>query len=118
MGDHINISGIEILANVGVPDEERESPQRIEVTIDMGTSLMRAGRTDDLSQTIDYFQVQQETIRLVQSKPRKLIETVAEEVAQMILKTFRPEKVTVSVKKFILANTRSVSVTIKRDSNS
>ncbi len=71
-------------------------------------------KTDDLSQTVNYFDVAQR-IRLVAAKrPRKLLETLAEELAAEILAVYPVRKVALEIKKFILPDTRHVSVRIER----
>jgi dihydroneopterin aldolase len=45
----------------------------------------------------------------------KLIETLAVDLAQMILEDFGPRRVTVEVKKFIIPQARQVSVRVARD---
>jgi phosphoglycolate phosphatase/dihydroneopterin aldolase len=51
---------------------------------------------------------------LVAQRPRKLLETLAEEIAADLLKTFPIQKLTLEIKKFILPDTRHVSVQIVR----
>jgi dihydroneopterin aldolase len=44
----------------------------------------------------------------------KLIETLAVEMAEMILREYRPQWVSVEIKKFILPQTRYVAVKVAR----
>jgi dihydroneopterin aldolase len=113
--DQIIIEGIEVMAHVGVPDEERAKAQKLEISLILYLNLAKAGHTDDLKQTIDYFSVQQRVIQIVQQKPRKLIETLAEDLASTVLKEFGAKEIQIEVKKFILEKTKSVAVRIIRE---
>jgi dihydroneopterin aldolase len=68
-----------------------------------------AARSDDVAHTINYYDVAQRVTRFCEEHSFKLIERLASELASLILKEFRPAKVTVEVKKFILSNARYVS---------
>ncbi len=114
MPDQIIIDGMQIMARVGVPDEERARPQKLEVSVVMELDLSRAAQTDQLAMSVDYAEAQRRTIEVVQQKPRFLIETMAEDIAQRLLRDFQIARVEVEVKKFVLENTRSVAVRISR----
>jgi 7,8-dihydroneopterin aldolase/epimerase/oxygenase len=112
--DRIIIDELELWLRVGVPDTERAEPQRLLVSLGMTRDLRRAAESDDLSATIDYHAV---TVRLKQfgeGREWKLIERLASDVARLVLEEFGAEAVSVEVKKFILPDTRYVSVEIQR----
>ncbi len=102
------------MAHVGVPPEERATPQLLEIDLTLDYDLKQAARTERIGMSIDYAAVHQKIIQIAQLRPRPLIETVAEDVASAMFENFPAEKVTVVVRKFILPNTRSVSVKITR----
>jgi len=114
MSDRIILDGMQIIAHVGVPKEERACLQKLEVTVVMELDLKPAGQTDQLARSVDYAEVQRRTIEIVGQRPRFLIETVAEDVARELLRDFKPVGVEVEVKKFVLENTRSVAVRVCR----
>jgi len=114
MPDQIILDGMQIMAHVGVPDEERARPQKLEVSVVLELDLSRAALTDQLTMSVDYVEAQRRTIEVAQQRPRFLIETVAEDIAQRLLRDFKPKRVEVEVKKFVLENTRSVAVRISR----
>ena len=114
MSDRIVIREMEIQCRIGVPDEERAEPQTLRVTIEMEVDIASSARTDDIGQTVDYFSVYQKVHTLSKARPRKLIETLAEEIAHMVIADFDVKTVVVRIDKFILPNTRSVSAEIKR----
>lgn len=114
MSDTITIADMELHCRIGVPDEERAKPQRLLVTVEMTINATAAAVDDDIDRTINYHSVYLRIKKLAEEKERKLIETLAEETAAMILREFTTDTVAVEVKKFILPETRHVSVRLKR----
>lgn len=112
--DTITIADLAVHYRVGVPGEERARPQRLLLTVEMGTDFKNAARTDDLSQTIDYYALSQRLLKFGEGRSWKLIETLAGEIAAMVLAEFHPRSVTVEVKKFILPEARHVSVRVTK----
>ena len=55
--DLITIKDLEVFYHVGVPDEERERPQKLLVTIEMEHDVTKAAKSDDIADTIDYYAV-------------------------------------------------------------
>ena len=108
--DKITLCDLEVHYRVGVPDVERSQPQRLLITIEMERSLERAGQSDDLAETIDYYAVAQRVLHFGDEREWRLIEKVATDVAQRIWSDFQPARVSVEVKKFILPEARWVSV--------
>lgn len=112
--DTITITDLEVFCCVGVPDEERARPQRLLLTVEMEHDFRAAALEDELIDTIDYFAVTQRLLKFGDGLHWKLIETLAVDIAQMILEEFKPRSVAVEVKKFIITETRHVSVRIVR----
>jgi dihydroneopterin aldolase len=112
MSPRIAIVDLEVFYQVGVPDEERARAQRLELTVEMEFDFTAAARSDDLTQTIDYFAVSQRLLHFGHGRSWKLIETLAHDLADAILNEFQPASVKVEVKKFIIPEARHVSVTL------
>jgi 7,8-dihydroneopterin aldolase/epimerase/oxygenase len=112
--DTIVIKDLGVLCHVGVPDEERAKPQRLLITVEMGGDLSRAGATDDIQHTINYFDVSRRVIALCQEQSYRLLEKLAEDIARAVLNEYGAKNATVEVKKFILSDARYVSVRIQR----
>lgn len=113
--DTIIISDLEVSYCVGVPDEERARPQRLLLTVEMEHDFRAAAVEDELAGTIDYYAVTQRLLRFGDGVHWKLIETLAVDVAQMVLEDFGPRRVTVEVKKFIIPEARHVAVRVSRE---
>ena len=114
MNDLITIRDLEVFFCVGVPDEERAKPQRLLITIEMEHDFSACASDDDLSDTIDYFAVSQRVMQFGDGAHWKLIETLALDLAAMVLEDFQPRRVTVEVKKFIIPQAQYVSVRVTR----
>jgi 7,8-dihydroneopterin aldolase/epimerase/oxygenase len=112
--DQIIITDLEVHYRVGVPEAERQQPQRLLISVEMGHDFSRAIASDDLAQTIDYHAVAQRILRFGDDCQWKLIETVAADLARMVLDETRASQVTVEVKKFIIPQARHVAVKVTR----
>ncbi len=112
--DQIIIKDLTVFYRVGVPEEERAEPQRLLLTVEMLVDFEKAARTDDLSKTIDYYTVSARLLGFGEGRSWRLIETLAVDIAEMVLKEFQPPSVSVGVKKFILTEARYVEVFITR----
>jgi dihydroneopterin aldolase len=111
----ITIVDQEVFYRVGVSDEERAKPQRLLVTVDMEFDFSSAALSDRIARTIDYFEVSQRLLNFGERRSWKIVESLATDIAGKILTEFRPEKVTVEVKKFPFPEARYVSVTITKE---
>jgi dihydroneopterin aldolase len=112
---NISIIDLEVFYHVGITDEERAKPQRLLLTVDMEYDFTSAAISGRVGRTIDYFAVSQRLLKLGEKRKWKLIETVATDIADKILAEFRPENVTVEVKKFAVPEARYVSVSLTKE---
>ena len=86
MSDSIKIEGITAIGFHGVYTEERAKGQKFIVDVKLSLSLQ--GIKDDLSKTVNYADVAHLVVRHITGEPVNLIETVAESIADEILKDF------------------------------
>lgn len=86
MSDSIKIKGIAAIGFHGVYTEERAKGQRF--IVDVKLSLELKGIADDLAKTVNYVDVAHLVVRHITGEPVNLIETVAESIADEILKDF------------------------------
>jgi 7,8-dihydroneopterin aldolase/epimerase/oxygenase len=110
----ITIVDLEVFWRVGVTKAERAQPQRLLVTVDMSLDFGSAARSDRIEKTINYQEVADGLLRFGESRSWKLIEKAATNVADWVLAEFKPQGVTVEVKKFVIPQARFVSVTVSR----
>ena len=99
---------------MGVPEAERAQPQRLLLTVKMDHDLSKAAKSDGIADTIDYFTVSQRLLKFGDGRNWKLIEKLAADIADMILAEFKPQNVTVEVKKFPIPQARHVAVVVSK----
>ena len=116
--DKIKISNLEIFANHGVFPEENKLGQKFLVSAVLYVDTRKAGMTDDLSASVHYGEVSQFIDAYMKKHTFKLLERVAEGLAEELLLHTPPlEKVRIEVKKPwapIGLPLESVSVEIER----
>jgi len=116
--DSINIKGLEVFAHHGVYREENVLGQKFVVDVSMQVSTREAGRSDDIRKSVNYGSVCDDIQKVMKNRNYKLIETVAEEIADMILLTYDDVRgVNVTVKKPwapVMVHVDTVSVSISR----
>ena len=112
--DTIIIQGLELPVQIGVPDEERAGWQTLRTDLELGLMGRVEAFGDDLSQTVDYDTVAKQVRALATERPRRLIETLAGEIATALLETRAISSVKVTLKKRILPGVDYVGVTINR----
>lgn len=115
MPDTIHIARLELASCIGVPDLERAQPQRLTVSLTMECTRRFSDLADDIARTVDYFEICRAVQALAAERPRKLIETLAEEIAVLVLARFAVTAVEVELRKYILPETEFVSVRLRRE---
>lgn len=86
--DEIKISNLEVFGHHGVYAEENTLGQKFLVTARLFTDTKKAGKTDALEDSIDYGDVCRTIKQVMEAQNYKLLETVAEKVAQCLLCTY------------------------------
>lgn len=115
--DQVFIEGLKVDALIGVYDWEREILQPLVFDIKMATDIRQAAQTDDLQYTLDYFAISAAVTALVEQSSFRLIESLAEAVAQLIQTQFSVSWVSVKVSKpGAVPNALNVAVQIERGS--
>ena len=114
--DKLIIRDLAIRCRLGVTATERKKPQDILVTVTMGVDLRRACRSDRLADSVDYKDIKQSIVAELEQKPFKLIERVAQRVADIAMRDRRVERVSVVVQKpGALRHARCSEVEIERE---
>ena len=97
--DTIILSGIRALGAHGVLPEEQTRPQPFEVDIELSVDLSAAGRSDVLSDTIDYDALAGRVVQIVEAGGLSLLEALASRIAAACKADPRVTAVAVTVKK-------------------
>jgi dihydroneopterin aldolase len=111
----VMIRGLEVWSIVGVPDEEREEAQRLLVDVDVVPARDFSELGDQIGNAVDYFALSQKVKAVAESgEERRLIETLAADIATVAMEDEAVLKVTVRIRKFILPDTEFVGVELTR----
>lgn len=93
------LRGLEFYGYHGVIPEENRLGQRFIVDVDMYADTRRAGASDDLDATVNYVAVYEDVKSIVEGAPLKLVESVAERIAEYVLANHPVERVRVRIVK-------------------
>ncbi len=86
--DKIIAKGLTFRACHGVGSQEKIHPQKFMVDLEMGLDLSRAGNSDQLDHTVNYDQACQLVEHIMAGKVYNLIESLAEDIARLLLENF------------------------------
>ncbi|MCH5585880.1 dihydroneopterin aldolase [Shimazuella sp. AN120528] len=97
--DKIILKQMSFYAYHGAFPEENKLGQRFMVDLELRLNLQPAGQTDQLKYSIDYGQVFQVVQKIVEGQQFRLIEALAESIANTLLTKFSVPEVLVRVTK-------------------
>ena len=113
--DKILIKDLRLRCIIGINEFERKEKQDVTINIVIWSNLAEAAKTDDIGKTVDYKEITKRIIKLVDGSEFRLVETLAEKIAESCLEHARVKKVRVTVEKpGALRFARSVGVSILR----
>jgi dihydroneopterin aldolase len=97
--DRLIISGLEFHGHCGTVEEERVFGQRLSVDAELVCDVERAGRSDRLSDAVDYAAVCRRMAEVGRKEQFHLIEALAERLADLVLREFPVDEVRMRLKK-------------------
>jgi FolB domain-containing protein len=114
--DQIFISDLVARGILGLNDWEREKPQEILINITLFGDLSRAGKSDDIKDSINYRTIAKKVIAHAETVQRLTVEALAADLARLCLEEPGVQKVRVRVEKpGAVRFSRSVGVEIERE---
>ena len=117
--DTIFLRDLRIRTIVGIWEWERRLPQVVSIDLDMAADIRRAAASDDIKDTLDYKAVSRRIKAFVADSRFNLIETMAEQVAAIIIDEFGVTWVRVAVHKpWAIRGSRDVGLVIERGARS
>ena len=99
MKDVIRLIGLAFYGYHGVSASEKETGRAFEVDCELEADLAEAGRSDRLRDTVDYSQVYAAIRDVVEGKAYALLESLACDLAALLLDRFPIYRVTLKVRK-------------------
>ena len=112
--DEIHIEQLDIFTRIGVPEEERANPQKLTVSISFWPYQQPGDVANHIERAVNYSAVAEETKNFVRDQSVSLIETLADRLANHLLKSFPIQRVTIELRKFALQDAKHVSITVTR----
>ena len=113
--DIIFIEGLEIETIIGVYEHERDIKQKVVLDIEMTIPESDAASSDDLRHTVDYDAVSKLVTSYVIDTQYQLIESLAEQVASLVLGAFATDSLKLKLSKpGAVKNAKSVGLIILR----
>lgn len=86
--DIVYIRDLRIDTIIGIYDWEREVRQTVSIDLEMASDIRKAAETDDIQYALNYKAVSKRLIAYVENRNALLVETLAEEIAQLIRTEF------------------------------
>ncbi len=86
--DYIHLRDMQFFGYHGVLPEETVLGQRFRASVSLAVNIQKAGQTDNLEDTVSYVDVYEICKDIIEGKPFKLLEAVAETVAARVLSQY------------------------------
>ena len=113
--DIIVIRGLSVDTVIGVYGWEREVRQTLVLDIEMAIDNKRVAAEDNIDNALDYAAVSERVTAFVENSSFELIETLAEQVAGIVMAEFNVPRLKLCVSKpGAVANAKTVGIHIER----
>jgi dihydroneopterin aldolase len=113
--DIIYLHDLKVDTIIGIFDWERRITQAVIIDLDIQADIGKAAQTDAIEDTLDYKAVAKRVIEFVGNSEFRLVETLAERIADIVLKEFSVPWLRVRVnKKGAIRGASDVGVIIER----
>ncbi|AHW92830.1 MULTISPECIES: bifunctional dihydroneopterin aldolase/7,8-dihydroneopterin epimerase [Enterobacter] len=116
--DIVFIEQLSVITTIGVYDWEQTIEQKLVFDIEMGWDNRKSAKSDDVNDCLSYADISETVIAHVEGQRFALVERVAEEVAELLLKKFNSPWVRIKLSKpGAVARAANVGVIIERGTN-
>ncbi|AMY64741.1 bifunctional dihydroneopterin aldolase/7,8-dihydroneopterin epimerase [Enterobacter asburiae] len=116
--DIVFIEQLSVITTIGVYDWEQTIEQKLVFDIEMGWDNRKSAKSDDVNDCLSYADISETVIAHVEAQRFALVERVAEEVAELLLKKFNSPWVRIKLSKpGAVARAANVGVIIERGTN-
>jgi dihydroneopterin aldolase len=113
--DVITLRGIRAYGRHGANPGERDREQPFDVDLQIELDLSAASRSDDLGDTLNYAEVHERVVAVVQSTSFTLLERLAANIANEIFRDARVARAEVRIGKPQLLDGATPSVLLRRE---
>jgi dihydroneopterin aldolase/2-amino-4-hydroxy-6-hydroxymethyldihydropteridine diphosphokinase len=113
--DYIVLTGLKISCIIGIFDWERKQKQDVLIDLKIPCDVLKASQKDSIADAVDYKKIAKTTIAFVEKSDFQLVETLAEKLAGLLIKTFKLAEIELSVSKpAAIRGSQNVGVKIHR----
>ena len=113
--DTIFVTDLRVETIVGIWEWERQVPQTVRIDLEMAADIRRAAASDSIEATLDYRAVTKRVAAFVAESRYKLIESMAEGIADVVAGEFSVPWVKVHVHKpWAVRGSKDVGIVIER----
>ena len=113
--DKVFIKGLNIQTTIGFYEWEKQIKQRLVIDLTMGWNIVPAAKDDALDKTLDYADISQQIETFSNQHPVDLLETLAERLANFLMKQYQIPWLKLSIgKPGAVHNADTVGVEIER----
>ena len=113
--DIVFIRELKIDTVIGIYDWEKQIKQTVSLDIDMGADIAKAARSDHIDDAVSYKTVAKRVVEFVSDSRHELVESLAENICQLIRNEFPVSWVRLELHKpGAVRSAKSVGVIIER----
>jgi len=113
--DKIFIHALKTEAIVGIFDWERQVKQTVVIDLEFSADIRKAALSDSIDDTLNYKGVAKRVLAFVEASQFHLVETLAEQVAMLVIEEFGVQWVGVALSKpGAIRNSKDVGVKLER----
>lgn len=115
MQDTIFIENLPTQAIIGIHDFEKAAPQKLIISVELGTDIHQAAATDEVQHALDYDAISRFIDDYVRASTYELLEALAENLCQALFAEFAMQSIVLKIQKpGAIAYTQHVGVKISR----
>lgn len=113
--DTVFVKNLKLNAVIGCLDWERQIKQALLLSFELKTCHQKISQRDDIVDAYDYAHICERITAFVSDSQCKLIETLAEQIAQLLMQEFSVQALRLTLEKpGALPNASTVGVTLER----
>ncbi|HEX5515554.1 MAG TPA: dihydroneopterin aldolase [Gammaproteobacteria bacterium] len=113
--DIVFLRGLRVNAVIGVYGWERQIRQTLSLDLELAADVATAAASDDIADAVDYYAVSKRVTAFVEASEFRLIETLAERVAELVLSEFSVSWLRLTIAKpGAIRDCQAVGVSIER----
>ena len=117
--DKIFLKNLRLLTRIGLFEWEKQIEQIIRIDLEVGFDISKAAETDNVDYSLDYKSLSNSIKDYVSDHKHELIETLIENIANLVLVKFKVEYITISISKpGAIRDSEDVGITITRSKKS